>query len=218
MSGASSSNFSETGRRDGLTLIETLIALAIAIVVMALVFTSLRTVGRVMRGQQRRERRAEALAVLQNMSHELSCLCSATISNQPAFKLASQEGTPEDSPVLTYSTVKGGVSGPARSEIVRKQYRLGERERELLCQSRPLRGPGSVETGQVMRVLSGVDHFNVSVFEEGEWQDSWHSEGEMVLPEMVELELACAGEETNSVRILIPGGHSVTSTIERASR
>jgi len=205
----------------GMTLVETLLALSIAVVLMALVYSIFNTVGRVMRGQGTRDRKLQALQVLDRISNELTFACPTTSTNSPAFKLwTANEGDLGERRVVEFSTLSNSQDGILWSSVIRKTYSLNA-DRELMCETMPLRGPGSLTTGEVVRVLGNVDSFNVKVYAEGDWKKEWESQAELPFPQIVRVGIVLRNRptsETNSVRVLIPAGNPVASTIERSSK
>ncbi len=206
----------------GMTLIETLVALVISVIVMAIVFTSLRTVHRVMSGQQGRSGRRSALRVLNRLSRELSCAVATEGTNSPTFQLTRAEDSASsriEFCTASHSTgfdVEGGG-------FIRKLYCLEAGNSEfskLVCRSWPIRGSGSLGTGVVERVVSGVRSFEVAVLDGDDWLETWEGKVKQPFPVAVRIGItveSVAGAVSNSVMILIPVSLEFHSSIERGS-
>lgn len=204
----------------GLTLIETLISLSIAVIVLALVYSSLRTVGTVLRDTSSdRRNNAESLLSLNRISTDLKRACRATISNEPPFRLEQPSDAFPEKTVLSFSSLTTPQGNTQFPLVTRNTYTLKEegKRKTLIRNTTPVRGPGSMSTGRVERLLLNCTWFGVSVLSGDEWHKSWGSDKETPIPEAARIEVAHKGGETNRVTVLIPAGNTVTSTLERAS-
>jgi type II secretory pathway component PulJ len=210
---------------DGLTLIETLVAISVLVMIVAILSSALNTLNRVAAGQQRRSAEMDAIMAMQTISEQLASTVPISVSNKPVFMITSETDHPEQGDKIRFAvfTEPPFEYGNSNRRAVSKEYRFeaGEgSEGDLVCRSRPLRGPGSIATGEFERVAGRIEGFSVRAFKAGKWSRTWGGEGDDELPEAVELTLVYnAGSEikSNSVAVYIPAGNTITSSFERAS-
>lgn len=209
----------------GLTLIETLVSLGILMVVLLLFFTILRSIERISLSSHERKTEFKAMAVLQKIADEAASTAPLSLSNAPVFRIDLDEDTPESASASLRFAIydRFGDNGLATRwppEVV--EYRVAESAvgtRELLCQRRPLRGPGSEGTGVVVKVFAPLERFKLRALGADGWEDEWGDDAED-LPQALELSLIYpfgAGIASNSVLVAIPTATVTTSKVSRGS-
>lgn len=167
---------SEIENREGFTLVEILIAVAIAAIIVAVVHGSLWGVIRTVDdARERMELSQTARGVLWRMSNEIS---NAFFGRDMGF---SGEEERDGSHRLRFnSTIEG--FGDDQKDIKTVKYYVSD---SVLYE----------EVDSVIFPLAeGVDSFFLQYFDGLDWEESWDSETRRKLPKMVEINLGLEGE------------------------
>ena len=207
--------------RSGMTLIELILAIAIAALVITLVFSVYRTVSVTLQGQDERRRGADAAAdAIQRIARDIACTFAPKSDAACAFSL--EKGSASRLSFCT-AVVPEGETDLRWSEVHRVSYGLGTGSEDaavLFREHQPLAGPGAFAPPVTNRLANNVESFRVSVYDGSEWNDEWSS-GAAACPLAARIELTArygSGTKTFQTEILIPVGNSVTSTVQRTTR
>ena len=210
--------------RSGMTLIELILAIAIASLVISLVLTVYRTVSVTMLGQEERRRGADAVAdAVERIARDLVCTFAPKSDNSCLFVL--DRGAPASkSPHLSFcaAVVPEGETDLRWFDLHRVTYRVdveGGSAPVLLRESRPLSGPGALAPAVTNVLAREVESFRVFAYDGTEWKDDWPP-GLAGCPRAARVELTArhgSGTKTFQTEVLIPAGNPVTSTVQRAT-
>jgi type II secretion system protein J len=206
--------------RSGMTFIELILALAIASLVVTLVFSVYRTVSVTMQGQDERRRGADAAAgAVQRIARDIACTfapesdaaCAFTLEKGPASQLS-----------FCTAVMPEGETDLRWFEVHRVSYRVGSDSKDavvLFRENQPVAGPGAFAPPVTNMLASDVESFRVSVYDGSDWNDEWSS-ADGSCPRAARVELTAkygSGTRTFQTEVLIPVGNPVTSTLTRAS-
>lgn len=214
-----SRSFRAAAPRDGLTLIELLLSLAIGVMVVTLVFTTHRTVTSVLRGQRERERGPRAIALArEQLQRDLATLFVPGHDRDCAL-LVERDPDREQASILSFCGLepREGERDLRWSDVVRYRYQLGVAPAGGLqferVRHRPT-GPLSASAPVTNVLAEGVDRFVVQLFDGVAWQDLWPPAGSTnaAAPHLARVAL---GDQTTD--LFLPVGLVVTSTIQRAA-
>lgn len=201
--------------RRGVTLLELLLALSIAVLISALVFSLYRTGVRALAGQQARLGAPAAagdavLAIGSELARSYACPAAGT--NAFVLRPPPESGT---FPELDFHAARPlrGNDDPAWFEFERLAYRVrpddGAGKVALYCERQLLAGPGSTVTA-TNKLVGGIAAWRVQVFDGNSWLDHWPpAAGEAALPRAARLELELEeGAPQNAFRteVWIPAG------------
>ena len=206
-----------------MTLIELILSIAIAALLVTLVFSVYHTVSLTMQGQDERRRGAEAAAgAVRQMARDITCtfapksdeMCKFSLEKDPAAPIATR---------LSFCTaiLPDNEADRRWFELHRVIYRVGidtKNSTTLFRENQPLVGPGAIAAPVTNILVNGVESFNVTVYDGAEWKDEWTSLD--ALPRAARIELTArygAGTKTFQAEVLIPAGNPVTSSVSRAS-
>ena len=216
--------------RRGMTLIEVLVALAIASVVFATVFLIYRTTAVTALRQQLRDQTSFApAAALAALQQDISGLVPDGLESNRALKLATaiaKNGAKSSELSLcawhTDAAQKETMWAGA-SKIVWRVENPGERGSRLARVSSELTGPGSASSATNF-FLPGIANFRLQLHDGQSWQEGWplqNSAPEKPTPPQtlrVEISLQGGTGTTNwSTDFVIPLGLVATSRTERAA-
>lgn len=201
--------------RRGVTLLELLLALSIAVLISALVFSLYRTGVRALAGQQVRLGAPAAagdavLAIGSELARGYACPQVGT----NAFVLRP----PPDAgafPELDFYAARSlrGNDAPAWFVLERLTYRVRSdddaEKAALYCERQLLAGPGSTAPA-TNKLVGGIAAWRVQVFDGNNWLDHWPpAAGEPALPRAARLELVLeegAPENAFQTEVWIPAG------------
>jgi prepilin-type N-terminal cleavage/methylation domain-containing protein len=209
--------------RTGMTLIELILALAIASLVITLVFSVYRTVSVTMQGQEERRRGADDAAnAVRQIARDLTCTFAPKSDATCEFDLQKDSHGPFSSQLSFCSAItQEGETNLLWFELHCVAYRVGVDEKNkpvLLREYQPLTGPGALAP-PVTNVLAGeVESFHVTVLNGSEWNDEWTSTSNAPCPRAACIEVTTrygAGTKTFRTEVLIPAGNSISSTVTR---
>lgn len=206
----------------GFTLVEVLIAMLIAGLILGVVYTLYHTVTMAVSGRKvRDDGLARAGRALEGLCADLSALFMAP-SEDGAVRLGFSEAGDTNRSDLVFCALRlpGGETDSRWLESLQVRYRVeaeGGRPGVLLCETRPLAGPGA-EAVETNALLEGVEVFRVSLFDGTEWRTEWSNTAEKIAPRSARIELE-TGRERRAFRteVLIPAGSVFTSRLTRAT-
>ena len=210
-------------RRDraGLTLIELLLAMVIAVLLVAVVYSTYRTVHAVAAGQRDRlETRAAPADAVEQVRDDLMRLFDP--------------GLPETRIVLTQRLEQAAVSfvamvaPPGETDLrwakpLRIEWSAAARDGrlDLVRAVQPVSGPGSQDAPASNIVVEDVGDFHVAFFDGTNWAGRWPPGASNTIPRAARLEVRSRKAPTNEawkLDVWIPAGSSFTSTIQRLAR
>jgi len=214
-----------TLRRDGFTLLEVVVAIALLAVVMTLIYGAFsRSVDVTQETADASERVRQVQFITERLMDELSSAYwfpSSTVSQglvgQGLF--VGSKGTASDSDTrldtLTWTTFahRRYLAESAQSDIAQVEYRV-----DLDSESRT--GPGRLVREERVNVLTdapwaietdevaeGVTEFRLRYLTGGEWVDTWDATQRRSLPQAVEVTVGLAGSGSapaNHIRTVVP--------------
>lgn len=203
--------------RSGMTLLELLVALAIALLVIGVVFSMYQSATRTLATQEAAEAGpATAVRAMEVLARDLSCACAPPDEDACPF-LISTPAPANNYTVAGFCTASVAPGDDRRWVVVESvAYRLvaGEEDRGvLLRESVPLAGPGS-EGPAVTNVLADrVEAFELRVYDGLEWEAEWGSGG---LPQAARIAMASGGR-SYTVDVLVAASQRFTSSVTRAA-
>ena len=205
-------------------LIELILAIAIAALVITLVFSVYRTVSVTMQGQDERRRGADAASdAVQRIARDLACTFAPKSDEACKFTLEKGSSAPAASQVSFCTAVlPEGETDLRWFELHRVAYRVGTDSKDavvLFRENQPLAGPGAFAPPVTNVLACDVESFRVSVYDGSEWNDEWTS-GDAACPRAARIELTTrygSGTKTFQTEVLIPVGNSVTSAVQRTT-
>jgi len=212
-----------------MTLLEVLVALAIASIVFASVFLIYRTAAASAIRQREHERTAfapaEALAELQRDISNLmpdgldeNCTLKLTTKDDKEFGLLSE--------ISFCCWQADAASGEGlRADAERVAWRVEQPGTRSACIARVASRAAGPEAATAItnRFLTGIARFHLQLHDGNDWLDAWpppKQEGEKkaVRPQTLRVELAMEGGATNwTTDFIVPIGMVFTSRVERLS-
>lgn len=207
-----------------MTLIELILAIAIASLVITLVFSVYRTVSLTMQGQDERRRGTDvAAAAVRKIAHDLACTFAPKSDETCKFILEKDASLLAAARLSFCAAIMPDKETDLRwFELHRVAYRVGTDSNNavvLFRENQPLAGPGAFAPPVTNVLASDVESFRVSVYNGSEWNDEWSS-ADAVCPRAARIELTArigSGTKSFQTEVLIPVGNPVTSTVSRAS-
>ncbi len=184
----------KSGAASGFTLLEVILAIAIAVVLAGFIFSLYMTLSRSVDGHQGRRAGGAALAhALHQVAHDLT-------GAQPVFgyaagglELTTQEGPRGPVSIIRFSTPRAdGLPEEQADDLrwfrfvsVEYQLRTRPQERdELVRLERPLVGPDALMDPVETVLAVGVDQFQVELYVDDDWVDAWSVDVTEEEPEM----------------------------------
>ena len=170
-------------RRAGFTLVEILVALALAMVVTALILSTLAITQRTRRSQADRVAcRTLAEQALGQLARDLERTFVFPKNEATAFKL--QRGAAASNAVLELAFARTaplpGEGALRWAEVARMTYRLtetGPTQLVLTCTSQPVSGPAALEPAATNALFQPLESCDVLLFDGKEWKDQWSGGG-----------------------------------------
>jgi len=207
--------------QSGVTLIELLLALVIATLVVALVFSIYRTTSNAVRGQQQRAQGAPAAAqALEQLRIDLTSSIFPADDDSCIFSVATTNGSSS----LSFCSLQvlEGEADPKWSQAIKVEYRV-EGGSQLVRIVSALLGPGSVDGAATNLLLGDLDTFRAEAYDGTDWLDTWPGETSQKEPQphALRVEIASArfkGKTTWQSEFFIPAGLVVTSSMVRGSQ
>jgi prepilin-type N-terminal cleavage/methylation domain-containing protein len=213
--------------RSGMTLVELLLAITIAVVAVALAFSLFRTVSMTLQGQAEREHGGRA--ALGTLDHLRDDLLRAFVPDGAAgcgFILTPSAGDTNQTDELSFCTlVPGAGESEARwSSVVRLHYRAKSREEgaapQLLRVEEAMSGPEALEPARTNISVESIRRFEVLLWDGSTWRNEWSADSPQGAPRAARVHLlATSGDRSagaEPLEIYIPAGMVVTSSFERA--
>ncbi|NCC53367.1 MAG: hypothetical protein EOM20_19445 [Spartobacteria bacterium] len=212
----------------GFTLLETLLATVIVILILACVYSVWHTAMRVREGQEQRTRGPMAATeAMEMISRDLACAVRPPLPDEPALSLQTAEPLSEALPIssiITFFTTR-----PAPPSLDAGYYTLEKTTYTILLNDdipvlysirQPVVGPGTQEPPRTNPVLSHVSDFNVQVHDGQTWQPAWPPGDAMeALPGAARIRLGLQGKGaapvTMETETVIAAGMMVTTRLTR---
>jgi type II secretory pathway component PulJ len=204
----------------GLTLIELLLAITITVLLVAVVFSTYRTVQAVAVGQRQRvdtqQVPADAAELLQD---DLMRLFDA---GRPETRVVLTQALDQASASFCTLALPAGEADLRWSRALRVEWRaLTDQGRLALGRSvQPLAGPGSLDPPVTNVVVADLARFGVSFYDGTNWSFAWPPSPSNAIPRAARLEILSARAATDQVwrlEVWIPAGSSFTSRLQRAA-
>lgn len=213
--------------RSGMTLIELLLAVAIAVLVLGVVLSAYHMVSVTLAGQQARRRGPDAAArAVEQLSRDLQCVSVVPAGDLGAFTASPDSGPAKKDTDLAFCTavVPPGEGDLRWSHLERVRYHAVDvpgAGLTLLREHRPLAGPDAFLPPQTNVVAEGLAGFRVTVYDGAAWQGRWPPDRGPTCPAAARIEVALgteSGERMFRTEVLIPAGQVVTSSLVRAGQ
>jgi len=210
----------------GLTLIEVLLAIVIASLVIALVFSMYHAATRTVESQQHRRAGADVTTdALDQLARELACAFAQGDDEKCRFLLAHTEMPEGRVAELAFATaVPDGREMDLRwCGVARVSYRVvpgDDGARWLAREVQLLAGPGAAQPPQTNLLVRGILSFSVSVFDGSAWGGEWPVPEKSPCPQAARVELVVAeqdGSRPFRTETAIPAGVTISSTLERSA-
>ncbi|MGD9873958.1 MAG: hypothetical protein AB7T27_06770 [Kiritimatiellia bacterium] len=201
------------------TLIETILSIAVAGLVMLLVFSIYHTTMQVLRGQAARQARGgQASDALQTMSRQIACAMHHEGPAAIPFTVVPPAESESKFPELSFVFAES-VPG-RRSEWYRPLHakiicgRDGENLR-LVETLQPVSGPAETN---VLALADGLSSFSVQVFDGEEWLEKWPQPEQPPIPRAARIRIEFlpeSGRPATETEVFIPAGNTVKPTLAR---
>jgi len=206
----------------GFTLIETMLSLAIIMIVLGVVYTAYQTVQTVRHSTLKREQGAfAAMKSVNTLARDLSCGLTLNDSS-PALILQEADPTSDMSSLSFYTTTPGTdpVSPLTWYTIEQVHYYVNTAVEPMGLIKETARMIGTNITTVITNVLlQDVVEFDVSAYFNGEWLSSWSSTVGTPWPEAMKILLHIPSvEEPYETEVYLPIGHVITSSLSRVSQ
>jgi type II secretion system protein J len=175
-------------RRAAFTLVELLVALALAVVITGLILTTLALTNQARRAQAERAGcRAVTSRALQQLAQDLERTFLFPKREDTAFLLNRGAAASNAVWELTFARTAAapGESDHRWAEVARVTYRLLEENftnHTLICASRALAGPAAFQPPVTNAVIQGLAACEVLLFDGKEWKDTWSAGGNSTNP------------------------------------
>lgn len=211
--------------RRGMTLIEVVVALAIASVVFTAVFLIYRAATTTAIHQREGERVSFAPAEVFNMLQaDIAGLIPASLDEGCAVKLGSSDKTGAACSELTFCAWRAVSRNTPWNAAEKISWRVeGDAGRTLLVRTAvALAGPGSAVT-TTNSFLPGIASFRLQLHDGTEWRAAWPPDGQdakEARPRSLRVEIALDEQSKNagwSTDFAIPTGLTVTSSVPRTA-
>lgn len=209
------------GPRDGMTLIELMVAVGVATMVFGAAVSVYLVVTRSLH-RPLESSRETAYAALEQLRHDLVSGAQSVSTNMQAFVLecpAHETNTPGIAKLaFTVGRIPVQDADFSRLEIGRVRYGVvpvGPAGATLMRETMTLWGPDAMAPPVSNGVMEGVVGFDVAALGEGGWTNVWTSSARTLFPRAVRVRLdwkAGATSETAGVEIFIPAGNPVRGT------
>lgn len=209
--------------RHGFTLLETLLSLAIAVVVVALVYSVYHTVTQTLAGQQSRATGPErTAAIVQRIAEDLARTYLPEEDEACEFMLTQD---PNDPTAISLSFCMLERNPHERDfrwlSVVQVNYHLADGEQGLgLARSdRPTTGPLALQPPATNQILPAVASFAAQVWDGEEWVNQWPPAEGNQPPTAVRLQLTMAdpGQEPVECEVFIPAAKVYPGSLQRGA-
>jgi len=207
--------------RGGFILVELLMALIIGVLLIAVVFSTFRTVTLALEGQRSRDTGSRSVArALEEVRADLNRAFLPIKDDACMLVLAEDEREPKSSVLNFCASLPDETKTDQRFARIRRiTYNLGGPDGATLIRGeQALSGPGALEATTSRELTKGLARFRVSIFDGVEWQPTWAADPEKSKPLAGRIELQAVGT-TNiwMIEVPIPAGMVITSSITRAA-
>jgi len=213
----------------GFTLLETLLATAIIILILSTIFAVWHTTMRVHEGQEQRIQGPLAGAqTLETITHDISCALLSPNQIDPALLLNKDSDSDPDQPTMSKITFFTTKRNAQRVHI--NNYTIEKRTYEVItdemasilyCIHQPTVGPGLVDLPQTNLILKDISAFNIEVYDGEQWQTRWPPKESMDrLPRAARISLVIQNKKQTTAletETLIAAGNLVTSRLTRST-
>ena len=212
------------------TLLELLVALGLAAVLCALIFSAYALVTAVHRSQAGRQAPEDAARdALRRLADDLER--TFVVADEPQAKFLLRTGAAVSNALweLSFCRCAAGTGEPEErwAGLERVTYRLLEPEDvaaggRLICASRPLAGPGALQPPQTNAVIRHLAQLDIRLFDGQAWHDQWPPAGPgqtSSVPRAAQLEVTAlrAGiRATAAAEVFIPAGNQIESRSQKA--
>jgi type II secretory pathway component PulJ len=212
--------------RQGMSLIELLLALVIVILVVTTAMTLYHTVSSTLRGQtDRLEGMVPVSDAIRQLSRDLTCAFAPPGQTTYSFTLKPAETGQEPSLELSFFTA---VSTSTEREIPWGAIRhvtyafitnASSGQLTLNYRTEPVTGPGVLEPSVTNAVVTGLQNLKVEVFDGKTWHAQWPVEESPVLPQALRIEVQTGRSRSKilTTEVFIPAGNSIPSTLTRST-
>jgi type II secretion system protein J len=202
-------------RPHGFTLVEVLLAVAIAIVLMGLCYAIYHTVATTaVSQQQRHSRRAVPVTAADQLTEDVEQAFLPEDDETCSLVVTQGDGNDLDTLALCTMVLSPDHSDPAWAVPNRVEYRVAAVSGDahsLLRVHRPLAGPGSPAPA-TNTLLSGVTGFHVAAYDGASWSETWPpEEGEEggALPKAIRVAVESESiAEPIHLEIFVPASHT----------
>lgn len=205
--------------RSGLTLVELLVAMVIATLVVAVVYSTYRTVQAVAAGQRERdETRRGPVEAVEALQDDLQRLFDA---GRPETQLVLTQRLDQAAVIFALLEPAPGEPDLRWSRAARVEWQVVETaggRRALERAVRPLAGAGSRGPAVTNRLLDDVGRFVVSFHDGTNWTVRWPPGPSNAVPRLARVQLSARAAPTNeecSLEVWLPAGHTFTSRLQR---
>jgi type II secretion system protein J len=206
--------------RHGMTFVELLVAMAIAVLLALVILSVYHAVLSTIEYQRDlREGHGGAVAALEVISRDLACTVGAGGEEETVFLLGGDEsaGIPASSILFHTAVPVPDQAEPGRHEVHRLSYRVEATDDSgytLVRESTPLEREAGIGETAVSRMLEGITGFRVTASDGREWRKRWSGEESGGVPRAVRVGLTFRRgdlERTLSSEVFIPAGHTISS-------
>lgn len=202
-------------RRAGMTLIELLLAIGIAVLLVTLLYSIYHTVTRTAEGQDGRHRAARPVAAtIDTFIQDLGSMVlpdedeTCLLILQPGETLGHQFDE-----LASCSAVPSPDERDGRWAVfqrVRHRVVQDESGYALMRESSPLTGPGSYASAVTNILLTGMAKFKVEIYDGTTWHPAWPPEGDHGEPAAARIAFMREGdEEPTRIELVIAAGFPV---------
>ncbi len=208
--------------RSAFTLLETLLALAIAFVVVTLVYSVFHSVQSTVELQQSLVAGPErAVSAMGRISDDLSRAFVGPSEPETRFRLVSQPGQ-ANRPKLTFCALRADETEQdvrwADAVLIGIETIEATEGHALIQVERPLVGPGSLAEPATNRLVNGVADWTIEVFDGEDWLQEWPpADRPDHLPRAVRLTLEGNDGERWETEVLLHAQAVTESSFQRGS-
>ena len=205
----------------GMTLIEVLLAVAIASLVIVLLFVTYRTAMTVVESQRHRiNTEVDADDVLDKLIDDLMRLYVVQEGMYPSFEL-TQDSSMDDDITLSFYTMRPDDVLPELkwSDVMYMSYQLRHDHDHIYLQQTftPLLGTQAGVT-ITNRLLEGIQAMTIESYDGETWVPEYSATDEQQIPEKIKISIDMQHSQRQTpliAEILIPAGHRVKSQLAR---
>lgn len=214
------------GSSQGFTLLEVLLALAVAVLVITLAGSLYYTAARTVAGQENRNRgRHAAIRALERLTHDFTSALPHVRDGDCAFELGRSPDAPDMAACRFCRTRVPGEETDAQWYEVREitLHVTADAQRpdrwNLVRVSRAREGEAAMAPAVTNILLHGITDFQLSLRDKKTWRDNWGEKAPKGTPSAARIELRYGqtGEDVLRTEFTIPAGQVVPSTLERGT-